>query len=138
MPDRFRDPAAAVRRCPLALVYGTLKRGERNHPLIADAVCHGTVLSAAGFRLDLGDPPAVDRGGRAQIEGDLFAVTARQLARMDELERHPDWYARELVALADGREAWMYLHGIPRRTPARRLQAEGVARWRERGLSTGR
>jgi gamma-glutamylcyclotransferase (GGCT)/AIG2-like uncharacterized protein YtfP len=134
MPDRFRDPAAAVRRCTLALVYGTLRRGERNHPLIADAVCHGTVLSAAGFRLDLGDPPAVDRRGQAQIEGDLVDLTARVLARMDQLERHPDWYAREIVTLEDGREAWMYLHTIPRTTPARRVQAEGVARWSERGV----
>jgi gamma-glutamylcyclotransferase (GGCT)/AIG2-like uncharacterized protein YtfP len=134
MPDRLRDPAAAVRRCALALVYGTLRRGERNHPLIADALCHGTMLSAAGFRLYLGDPPAVDRGGDARIEGDLVAVTARQLARMDQLERHPDWYAREIVTLADGREAWMYLHRIPRTTPASRIQAEGVARWSERGV----
>jgi gamma-glutamylcyclotransferase (GGCT)/AIG2-like uncharacterized protein YtfP len=125
-------PFAAVRRCPRALVYGTLKPGERNHRLIADARRHGAAETVPGFRLLHGDVPAVDRGGTARIRGELFAVTAEQLARMDELEGHPDWYRREIVDLADGRQAWIYLHPIPPGTPAMRVTDRGIASWRGR------
>lgn len=122
-------PVAAVRRCPLALVYGTLKPGERNHRVIADAAHRGTAWTVAGFRLLHGDIPAVDRGGQARIEGELVAVTGAQLARMDRLERHPDWYRREIVELADGGRAWLYLHPIPPGVPRHRVTDRGTARW---------
>jgi gamma-glutamylcyclotransferase (GGCT)/AIG2-like uncharacterized protein YtfP len=122
-------PFAAVRRCVYTLVYGTLKPGERNHRLIADAVHHGQARTAPGFRLLHGDIPAVDRGGDARIEGELVAVTGEQLARMDRLEGHPEWYRREIVALSDGRHAWIYLHQIPPGVPRYRITERGVARW---------
>jgi gamma-glutamylcyclotransferase (GGCT)/AIG2-like uncharacterized protein YtfP len=122
-------PFAAVRRCAHVLVYGTLKPGERNHRLIADAVHHGAARTAPGFRLLHGDIPAVDRGGDARIEGERVAVTGAQLARMDQLESHPDWYRREIVQLADGGQAWIYLHPIPPGVPRYRITDRGVARW---------
>ena len=122
-------PFAAVRRCACALVYGTLKPGERNHRLIADARHHGAARTAPGFRLLHGDIPAVDRGGDARIEGELLAVTGEQLARMDQLEGHPDWYRREVVTLADGGHAWIYLHPIPPGVPRYKVTDRGVARW---------
>lgn len=122
-------PFAAVRRCPLALVYGTLKPGERNHRLIADAVHHGPAETVPGFRLLHGEIPAVDRGGRARVAGELVAVTGWQLARMDQLENHPDWYRREIVTLADGGQAWLYLHPIPPGTPGYRITDRGTASW---------
>lgn len=126
---RADTPFAAVRRCPRALVYGTLKPGERNHGLIADAVHHGSAETAPGFRLLHGDIPAVDRGGQARIAGELVQVTGEQLARMDRLEGHPDWYRREIVTLADGREAWLYLHPIPPGVPRYKVTDRGTARW---------
>jgi len=126
---RNDTPFAAVRRCPLALVYGTLKPGERNHRLIADAVHHGPACSAPAFRLLHAEIPAVDRGGRARIEGELIGVTGEQLARMDRLEGHPDWYRREIVTLADGSRAWMYLHPIPPGVPRYRITDQGTAHW---------
>ncbi|WP_200341193.1 gamma-glutamylcyclotransferase family protein [Rhodovibrio sodomensis] len=122
-------PFAAVRRCPLALVYGTLKPGERNHRLIADAARHGPCETAPGFRLLHGDIPAVDRGGDARIKGELVAVSGEQLARMDQLEGHPDWYRREVVSLADGRQAWIYLHPILPGVPRYRITDRGTACW---------
>ena len=128
-PAITETPFAAVRRCPLALVYGTLKPGERNHRLIADAVHHGPAETVPGFRLLHGEIPAVDRGGRARIAGELVAVTGWQLARMDQLENHPDWYRREIVTLADGGQAWLYLHPIPPGTPGYRITDRGTASW---------
>mgnify|MGYP006282491227 FL=1 len=128
-PAITETPFAAVRRCPLALVYGTLKPGERNHRLIADAVHHGPAETAPGFRLLHGEIPAVDRGGRARIAGELVAVTGWQLARMDQLENHPACYRREIVTLADGGRAWLYLHPIPPGTPGYRITDRGTARW---------
>lgn len=73
--------------------------------------------------------PAVDRGGRAQIEGELVEVDGEQLARIDRLERHPDWYRRERITLIDGREAWMYLHPVPANASPLRVTRAGVAIW---------
>ena len=128
-------PFAAVRRCPRALVYGTLKPGKRNHRLIADARRHGPAETVPGFRLLHGEVPAVDRGGWARIQGELVAVTAEQLARMDELEGHPDWYRREIVELADGGRAWLYLNPIPPGTPAARITDRGTASWTGRTMT---
>ena len=123
------NPFAAVRSCDRALVYGTLKLGERNHRLIAHAAHHGTAETASGFRLLHGDIPAADRGGEARIQGELVRVTGTQLARMDQLEGHPDWYRREIVTLADGGRAWIYLHPIPARVSRDRITERGIARW---------
>ncbi|MBK1697534.1 gamma-glutamylcyclotransferase family protein [Rhodovibrio salinarum] len=122
-------PFAAVRLCAQALVYGTLKPGERNHRLIADAHHHGPAQTAPNFRLLNADIPAADHGGAARIEGELLTITSEQLARMDRLEGHPDWYRRECVPLADGTWAWLYLHPISPSAPAYRVIERGIARW---------
>jgi gamma-glutamylcyclotransferase (GGCT)/AIG2-like uncharacterized protein YtfP len=95
----------------LVAVYGTLKRGGCNHRLLAGSHWLGVVL-LRGLRLhDLGPyPMAVACGDPgALVAAELYAVSAPVLAQLDVLEDHPREYARRLVALADGRQAWVYL-----------------------------
>jgi gamma-glutamylcyclotransferase (GGCT)/AIG2-like uncharacterized protein YtfP len=128
-PIHIDDPFQAVPTCDRALVYGTLKRGQRNHPVIQGARVLGTAVTRAGYRLYLGEIPAVDDAGDAAIEGDLVQVSAPVLARMDQLEGHPRWYRRRLVTLADGTRAWLYIHPIPNRAARRDVVADGLVRW---------
>jgi gamma-glutamylcyclotransferase (GGCT)/AIG2-like uncharacterized protein YtfP len=97
-------------------VYGTLKAGETNHHWLAGASCLGRRL-LPGVRLhDLGPYPMalLTEDATDVIHGELYAVDAAGLARLDQLEDFPHLYDRSLRALADGRQAWIY-HGSPAR-----------------------
>ncbi|MCB9760413.1 MAG: gamma-glutamylcyclotransferase [Alphaproteobacteria bacterium] len=91
-------------------VYGTLMRGERNHAWLGGAPMVGLAVTAATFTLwSTGPWPAMLRGGFAAVRGELYAVDAPTLARVDGLEGHPLRFVREPVALADGRGVMGYL-----------------------------
>ena len=61
---------------------------------------------------DLGPfPMAVLGDGR--VWGELYAVDPEGLARLDALEGYPRLYDRRQMAVADGRQAWVYV-GRPR------------------------
>ncbi len=107
-------------------VYGTLKRGEGNHPWLAGAPWRGEA-SLEGVALhDLGPfPMAV--AGEGVCHGEVYAVAAATLARLDALEGHPRLYERQWHPLADGRWAWVYL-GRPRQVRHSPRLADG--RWR--------
>jgi gamma-glutamylcyclotransferase (GGCT)/AIG2-like uncharacterized protein YtfP len=91
-------------------VYGTLLRGERNHRLLAGAAFLGEARTGAGFRLvDLGSFPAMYRGGRGRVRGEVFAVDAETLAAVDRLEGHPAYYERVVVRLEGIEPAHGYL-----------------------------
>jgi gamma-glutamylcyclotransferase (GGCT)/AIG2-like uncharacterized protein YtfP len=102
-------------------VYGTLKRGQRNHRLLADQRFVGPAVSAPGFRLyDLGPYPGLVRdpaGG--PVRGELFAVSECGLDELDDFEGVPDLFDRQQLLLADGSTAWAYLYvrAIPAGTP---------------------
>ncbi len=92
----------------LVFVYGTLKRGFGNHhwlagaPFLGEAELHDVVLH------DLGPfPMAVP--GEGTVRGELYAVDADGLARLDRLEGYPRLYDRRPLPLVDGRCAWVYL-----------------------------
>lgn len=76
-------------------VYGTLREGRGNHPLlggakkIADGAVEGDLFLAGGL------PMAVKGDGR--IVGELYRVSRETLADLDMLEGHPRWYCREEV-----------------------------------------
>ena len=53
--------------------------------------------------------PMVMRGGKTAILGELYEADIETLERLDRLEGHPHWYRRELIQLADGTNASMYL-----------------------------
>lgn len=43
------------------------------------------------------------------IVGDLYSVSEKGIAAMDQLEGHPTWYKRTKIPLEDGTEAWAYI-----------------------------
>jgi gamma-glutamylaminecyclotransferase len=105
----------------LLFVYGTLMRGEPNHPLLAGASFHGPGRTLPRFELvDLDAYPAMVSGGTAAVAGELYEVDEAVLAAVDDLEGHPRLYRRRRVALAGGGRAEAYLMareataGLPR------------------------
>jgi len=99
----------------LVFVYGSLKRGLWNHSYLSGATFLGeTRTLSREFRMEsLGSFPAVykvQRGGeRYGIQGELYEVTNKVLEKLDILENNGRFYNRELVKLANGKEAWMYV-----------------------------
>lgn len=91
-------------------VYGTLRAGLRNHHHLAGATALGEARTEPAFTLvDLGRCPGLQAGGATAIVGEVFAVDEVTLARVDALERHPEWYVRTEVVLADGRRVATYV-----------------------------
>jgi gamma-glutamylaminecyclotransferase len=95
----------------LVAVYGTLKRGECNHRLLAASRCLGPVLLSRLRLYNLGPyPMAVACADlEATVAAELYAVSAAVLAELDGLEDHPREYERQLWLLEDGRQVWVYL-----------------------------
>jgi gamma-glutamylcyclotransferase (GGCT)/AIG2-like uncharacterized protein YtfP len=107
-------------------VYGTLKRGERNHHWLQGARWVGEVELPGLVLHDLGPfPMALVGEGRAF--GELFEVDAATLARLDQLEGYPRLYDRQQLPLADGQRAWVYL-GRPYQV--RHAPVVGGGKWR--------
>jgi gamma-glutamylcyclotransferase (GGCT)/AIG2-like uncharacterized protein YtfP len=96
----------------LVFVYGTLKRGERNHHWLEGASWQGEAELSGVLLHDLGPFPMAVIGEGTAI-GEVYAVEEQGLARLDELEGFPRLYDRQMLSLNDGRQAWVYL-GRPR------------------------
>ena len=112
-------------------VYGTLKKGQCNHALLAGF--KGIAARAAGIVLHAGPAyPFAVRGAGTAI-GEVYAVDNQTLAKLDALEDHPNDYVRELtpVHLEDGEtvHAWIYLNQAGLRYPP---IASGL--WRRAGF----
>lgn len=97
-------------------LYGTLKRGQRNHGLMRGQVFLGTAVTEARYVLvDCGPYPGLIEpaaGGRA-VKGELWRVDADALVRLDSLEAVPYLYVRRelLIAAPEGAgtvEAYFY------------------------------
>lgn len=100
----------------LVFTYGTLKRGFSNHPLLqdlsasGDAAFVGAATTASPLPLVCGPyrvPFLLDLPGSGRrVAGELYAVTPRGLARLDELEgvsrAHYERLPAPAVLLADG------------------------------------
>lgn len=100
-------------------VYGTLRKGSGNHSLLKSARFVGKGRTRKRYTLYADSVPYAVKGEAvAQIRGEVYEVGDDTLKKIDELERHPDWYERELVAVAldDGFDmiAWMYFYPKPR------------------------
>ncbi|MBK7401868.1 MAG: gamma-glutamylcyclotransferase [Myxococcales bacterium] len=97
-------------------VYGTLRRGERNHGQIAGALLLGPARAIGYELLDMGPYPGM-RLGRGVVHGELYAVDDARLAQLDEFEGHPHLFTRTELTLADGSRAFSWLwNGPPRGT----------------------
>lgn len=98
-------------------VYGTLRRGERNAALLSGAQRLREVRTAPQYTLyALGSHPGLGEQGATAVVGEVYAVDAPTLARLDALEDHPHWYERKAIALADGSSVEGYV--LPERFTA--------------------
>lgn len=81
----------------LLFVYGTLKRGGRNHRLLAAAEFVGPARTEPKFRLiDCGAYPALIEHAEAPLEiaGELYRIPASLWPALDELEDEGVLYRR--------------------------------------------
>lgn len=92
------------------LVYGSLKAGFGNHPVItrAGGKLLGVVKTLPRYTMiSMGYFPGVLNGGDTAITGEIYEVDS--LRGLDALEGHPSFYKRELVATDNGDTVWMYI-----------------------------
>jgi len=83
-------------------VYGTLKRGHSNHNhYLGQARFVGAARTEPLYVMrSLGGFPGVTRGGTTAVTGEIFEVTNAELANLDRLEGHPDFYRRQLISVS--------------------------------------
>lgn len=90
-------------------VYGTLRPGQHNHKWAMGAVHVGTAIAPGFLMHHLGGFPAVIKHKDYEVHGDLLEITdEQQVASMDRLEGHPNFYRREEVFTSQG-QAWIYV-----------------------------
>ncbi len=115
-------------------VYGSLKRGFRNHRFMGRARFVAEGLTRPEFAmLDLGRYPGVIRGNSA-IQGEVFAVAPPLMVRLDRLEDNGWVYQRERITIdvpSGPVDAWIYLYLQERRHRKRVKPQDGVVTWRE-------
>lgn len=109
---------ATVNEEPTILfVYGTLKRGLANHHLMAGQHFIGDAITRPLYRvLDLGPHPGliVDEANGLAVSGELWAVSAECLARLDEFEEVPGPFVRAPVEIKGwGEEVDAYFWNNP-------------------------
>lgn len=100
----------------LLFVYGTLKRGERNHRLLADQEFVGAAAAAPRYRVyDLGPFPGLARDPATglAVRGEVFAVSACALAELDDFEGVPDLFVREPIEVPGFENVWAYYTNRP-------------------------
>jgi len=112
----------------LVAVYGTLKKGRKNHGYLRRARMLGADRLNTICLLDLGPYPGAVLQRSEGIEVEVYSVSARQLDRLDRLEGYRadqpalGLYDRMLVPTRFGR-AWVYLYNKPR--PSRKILRRG-------------
>lgn len=93
----------------LIFVYGTLKKGLRNHSLLESSEYLGEFKTGPKFTLsNFGRYPVVSGGGETAILGEVYSISDNTLKILDKLERHPDWYHRILIETPFG-DAYIYI-----------------------------
>ena len=106
-------------------VYGTLKRGGRNHHHLAGQQFLGDARTLNGYTLySLGDHPGMIRApdDTAGVTGEVWAVDAGCLKRLDRLEQvDKGLYERVPIKLAppfadQPVETYLYLRSLEGRT----------------------
>jgi gamma-glutamylcyclotransferase (GGCT)/AIG2-like uncharacterized protein YtfP len=103
-------------------VYGTLKRGCRNHPVLKGAEFLGEARTEPGYCLvhcgsypglvkGLADPAGLmDFAASEGVFGELYRVDAALLAELDRFEDVPHEYERAVIRLSGDAEAQAYLY----------------------------
>lgn len=109
------DGQADAQGCRV-FVYGSLKRGFGNHPVLegGGAKYLGTHVIDSGYRMfDMGGyypgvTKAVDEPGHS-ITGEVYVVDEPTLQALDFLEGHPNYYERQKLVETEWKRAWIYL-----------------------------
>lgn len=108
-------PALSISRTPLVAVYGTLKRGLRNHHWLEGAAFLGSDRLTSATLYDLGPFPGAKPEPSRGVEVEIYRVDATLLTELDRLEDfrprqpHTGLYRRDIHTTAYG-PAWLYLY----------------------------
>ena len=97
----------------LLFTYGTLKRGEKNHPAImGDMYLRETSTSRNYMLVDLGPYPGMIEKpiDGFSVKGELFEIPFYLLEVLDKIEGSPNLFKLEPITLADGSKAFAYLY----------------------------
>jgi gamma-glutamylaminecyclotransferase len=103
----------------ILFLYGTLKRGQRNHSLLRGQRFIGVAATEPRYRLyDLVCYPGMveDAANRLAVTGELWEVDAACLAELDALEDAPTLYVRQRIAVQGATgpvESYLYNQVIP-------------------------
>ncbi len=103
----------------ILFLYGTLKRGQKNHHFLAGQEFRGDAATMPLYRMyALGWHPGLvlDQDHGEEITGELWAVDDDALARMDVFEGMPDWFVRSDIAVRDCFEtvqAYFFNQSVP-------------------------
>ena len=117
-------------------VYGTLKSGRSNAGALRGADFLGRCRLTAGHKLvDLGFYPGLvldpdPKAPQRSVLGEVYRITRDQLAVLDMIEGHPDYYERTKV-VTPWKGAWAYYlpsEYLNAREPVE--EVEGVQVWR--------
>ncbi|WP_111413089.1 gamma-glutamylcyclotransferase family protein [Billgrantia lactosivorans] len=108
-------PAHSIARTPLVAVYGTLKRGLRNHRWLEGADFLGSDRLTSATLYDLGPFPGAKPEPSRGVEVEVFRIDANLLTELDRLEDcrprqpHAGLYRRAIHPTTFG-PAWLYLY----------------------------
>ncbi|SDM60014.1 Uncharacterized conserved protein YtfP, gamma-glutamylcyclotransferase (GGCT)/AIG2-like family [Franzmannia pantelleriensis] len=111
----MHTPVLAVAHTPLVAVYGTLKRGLRNHHWMEGAAFLGSDRLSSITLYDLGPYPGAKAQPSRGVEVEIFRVDAQLMAGLDHLEDHrvrtpkQGDFERVVYTTAQG-PAWLYLY----------------------------
>ena len=82
-------------------VYGTLKRGYPNNPLLEGSEFRGEAVTVPAYKMVATSFPVImpDPSGKP-VAGEIFTVDDATLARLDQLEREGRSYDRVMIDAA--------------------------------------
>ena len=118
IPSQSSLLAMPVLRLVPVFVYGTLRRGFRNHALLDSSESLGSGRTRERYALYVSRIPFLAREpAHTRVAGEVYLVTPTILAALDRLEGHPDWYRREQIEVelddATTRRCWTYFNPRP-------------------------
>jgi gamma-glutamylcyclotransferase (GGCT)/AIG2-like uncharacterized protein YtfP len=89
--------------------YGTLRRGEQAHGLLAGARLLAKARTAPCFTLfDMGGYPALVQGGSTAVLGEIYEIDPALLEALDRYEEAPEVFQRTTIEVA-GSQVLAYL-----------------------------
>jgi len=97
----------------LLFVYGTLKRGKKNHCALANAQWLNESCTSPDYLLvDLGPYPGMVEKPQEgfSVQGELFEIPYKLIVELDKIEDAPFLFNLELITLADGSKTFSYLY----------------------------